>query len=140
VCDATAVDQCTNAGKIKKMSKTKTTIPEGKKKKLFNKLKEANVDFQKIYPGDKPDRQAVHTVYGGANLFKSNSAKLLGERALETFTEYAPDFVSFGKIFGLDGAAQINGTLNDVKRHYLSLLPEEQKNILLVCLMKYIIR
>ncbi len=81
--------------------KIKTTIPKGKKEKTFNKLKKANKEFQKIYPGDKPDRQAVHTVYGGANLFKFNSAEVLGNRALETFKTYAPDFVSFGKVFGL---------------------------------------
>ena len=58
------------------------TIPSKKRKQLFEKLRKANTSFQKIYPGDKPDRQAVHTVYGGANLFKSDSAKTLGLRAL----------------------------------------------------------
>ncbi len=94
------------------MAKLKTTIPAGKKKKLFNKLKEANSDFQKIYPGDRPERQAVHTVYGGANLFKYNSAKILGERALETFRTYAPDYLTFGNIFGLHGEGQKNNPAN----------------------------
>ena len=94
------------------MAKLKTTIPAGKKKKLFNKLKEANSDFQKIYPGDRPERQAVHTVYGGANLFKYNSAKILGERALETFRTYAPDYETFGNIFGLHGEGQKNNPAN----------------------------
>ncbi|MEO6671595.1 MAG: phosphoenolpyruvate kinase [Ferruginibacter sp.] len=85
-----------------------STIPSKKRKQLFDKLKKANTSFQKVYPGDKPDRQAVHTVYGGANLFKSDSAKVLGQRALETFHAYAPDFVSFGKIFGLEGIERIN--------------------------------
>ena len=111
------------------MTKLKTTIPAGKKKKLFNKLKDANTDFQKIYPGDRPERQAVHTVYGGANLFKYNSAKVLGERALETFNAYAPDFVSFGKIFGLDGAAQLGDqSVESIYKDYISLLPEEKKS------------
>src|ERR1700710_823194 len=104
------------------MSKIKTTIPSDKKKKLFNKLKKANKDFREIYPGDRPERQAVHTVYGGANLFKYNSAAVLGARALETFNTYAPDFVSFGKIFGLDGMAQLAGDpVETVSRNYLSL-------------------
>jgi citrate lyase beta subunit len=44
----------------------------------------------------------VHTLYGGANLFKYDAAKTLGERALEIFETYAPDAVTFGNIFGLD--------------------------------------
>ena len=110
------------------MSKIKTTIPSGKKKRLFNKLKDANTDFQKIYPGDRPERQAVHTVYGGANLFKYNSAKVLGERALETFNTYAPDFVTFGRIFGLDGSTQIESD-NPVaiRSRYEALSPGEKK-------------
>ena len=47
------------------------TIPSNKKNAIFKKLKTANLAFQKIYPGDLPDRQPVHTVYGGANLFNT---------------------------------------------------------------------
>lgn len=79
-----------------------TSIPEKKKKKLFSKLKEANTDFQEIYPGDRSERQPVHTVYGGANLFKSDAAKSLGARALEIFETYAPDHVTFGNVFGMN--------------------------------------
>ena len=78
------------------------TIPSNKKDQLFGKLKEANTAFQQIYPGDRSERQPVHTVYGGANLFKSDSAKTLGIRALEIFETYAPDPVVFGKIFGIN--------------------------------------
>jgi citrate lyase beta subunit len=78
------------------------TIPSGKKETLFASLKEANTSFQKIYPGDRSERQPVHTLYGGANLFKHDSAKALGERALEVFETYAPDHKIFGKVFGFD--------------------------------------
>jgi citrate lyase beta subunit len=78
------------------------TIPTNKKEKLFNSLKEANTAFQKIYPGDRSERQPVHTLYGGANLFKHDSAKALGGRALEVFETYAPDQKVFGKVFGFD--------------------------------------
>ncbi len=80
-----------------------TSIPDKKKKQLFEKLRKANSAFQKTYPGDLPDRQAVHTVYGGANLFKFDSARSLGAKALETFQTFAPDFITFGKIFGFSG-------------------------------------
>ena len=105
----------------------KTSIPSKKKKKLFGKLGKANASFQKIYPGDRTERQPVHTVYGGANLFKYNSAKLLGEKALEGFQTYAPDFISFGKIFGLEGIQQLHAHHDVVKETYEGLSKEEQK-------------
>ena len=58
------------------------TIPTIKKEQLFDKLKEANSAFNQTYPGDRSERQPVHTLYGGANLFKYDSAKTLGTRAL----------------------------------------------------------
>ncbi|MEP7164523.1 MAG: phosphoenolpyruvate kinase [Ferruginibacter sp.] len=107
----------------------KHTIPSKKRKQLFDKLKKANTAFQKIYPGDRPERQAVHTVYGGANLFKYNAAAALGERALETFNLYAPDFISFGKIFGLDGINQVDASVSpkDILIQYEALPPNERK-------------
>jgi citrate lyase beta subunit len=78
------------------------TIPLNKKEKLFGSLKEANAAFQKIYPGDRSERQPVHTLYGGANLFKYDSARTLGERALEVLETYAPDHKIFAEVFGFN--------------------------------------
>lgn len=104
-------------------------IPSKKRKQLFAKLKKANTAFQKIYPGDRPERQAVHTVYGGANLFGYDSARVLGLRALETFNTYAPDFVSFGKVFGLEGIDRVpdGHSVQDLYIEYTSLSAEEKK-------------
>lgn len=79
-----------------------TSIPNNKRNQIFDHLKVANTAFQEIYPGDRSDRQPVHTLYGGANLFKYNSAPILGQRALEIFETYAPDHFVFGKVFGMD--------------------------------------
>lgn len=79
-----------------------TSIPATQKEQLFNKLKEANTSFQQIYPGDRSDRQPVHTLYGGANLFKYDAAASLANRALEIFETYAPDHTVFGNVFGMD--------------------------------------
>lgn len=79
-----------------------TSIPATQKEQLFNKLKEANSNFQQIYPGDRTERQPVHTLYGGANLFKYDAAAALGRRALEIFETYAPNATVFGKVFGMD--------------------------------------
>lgn len=107
-----------------------TSIPAKKKDELFTKLKEANTSFQQIYPGDRTERQPVHTLYGGANLFKYDAAKSLGLRALEIFNIYAPDFVSFGKAFGLDGIENIDTKLSveDIRKKYETLSTQERKN------------
>ncbi|MEA2694996.1 MAG: hypothetical protein QOJ16_4383 [Acidobacteriota bacterium] len=41
------------------------------------------------------DRQPVHTVYGGAHLFRADTAGRLGARALVALAEYAPDPEAF---------------------------------------------
>jgi hypothetical protein len=46
-------------------------------------------------------RQPVHTVYGGAQLFRSDVARRLGATALRSLDEYAPDAASFAGALGL---------------------------------------
>ena len=83
------------------------SIEENDKEALLGKLKIANLKFQQIYPGDKPDRQAVHTVYGGANLFKSDTCIRMGEIALKNLQTYAPDFITLGKVLKLEGYEEL---------------------------------
>jgi citrate lyase beta subunit len=47
------------------------------------------------------DRQPVHTVYGGAHLFRADIAGRLGARALAALAEYAPDPEAFDLALGL---------------------------------------
>lgn len=54
-------------------------------------LRTANALVQRAYPGEPEDRQPVHTVYGGAHLFRADSAQKLGAAALAALDEYAPD-------------------------------------------------
>src|SRR4029079_18039328 len=83
------------------------SIDENDKEALLGKLKIANLKFQQTYPGDKPDRQAVHTVYGGANLFKSDTCIRMGEVALKNLQTYAPDFITLGKVLKLEGYEEL---------------------------------
>jgi citrate lyase beta subunit len=46
-------------------------------------------------------RQPVHVVYGGANLFRSDTTRKLGKIAERTFAEYAPDPEAFAKALGI---------------------------------------
>ena len=79
------------------------SIDDNEKETLLNSLKTANLRFQQTYPGDKPDRQPVHTVYGGANLFKSDTCVKMGEIALKSLQTYSPDFVTLANVLSLDG-------------------------------------
>jgi citrate lyase beta subunit len=89
------------------------TIPSNKKEQLFASLGQANMAFNEIYPGDRSERQPVHTLYGGANLFKFDAPIALGNRALEILETYAPDFKVFGKAFGLTGGDDFSRRIYD---------------------------
>ena len=92
----------------------KLSIKENDKKDLLKKLGKANLKFQKTYPGDKPDRQPVHTVYGGANLFKADTCVKMGEIALRNLQTYAPNFVSLAKAIHLEGHQQLPDDQNEI--------------------------
>src|SRR5688572_23369104 len=79
------------------------SIADNEKETLFNSLKTANLKFQQIYPGDRPDRQPVHTVYGGANLFKADTCIKMGDIALKSLQTYAPNFVMLADVLQLKG-------------------------------------
>lgn len=66
-------------------------------------LQQANVRFLRENPGSGPQRQPVHTVYGGAHLFRADSARRLGDLALRSVQEFAPEFCAFARAIGLPG-------------------------------------
>jgi citrate lyase beta subunit len=72
---------------------------------ILTALRRANDAASRAYPGESVDRQPVHTVYGGAHLFKADSAARMGTVALATLHEYAPDAATFGRVFALDDGA-----------------------------------
>jgi citrate lyase beta subunit len=59
-------------------------------------LREANLAFAASHPGESPGRQPVHTVYGGAQLFASDTIPKLGSVALRALDAYAPDPETLG--------------------------------------------
>ncbi len=79
------------------------SIDDTVKQQLLEELAPANIAFQHKYPGDKPSRQPVHTVYGGANLFKSDTVLKMGEIALKNLQTYAPNFIVLAKTLHLQG-------------------------------------
>jgi len=90
------------------MSETKCTLLAESLKEIAARLEQAHKAFQKRHPGAPAGRQPVHVVYGGAQLFRSGIARRLGELALRSLDDYAPDFVAFAKAIGLPGAARLS--------------------------------
>ncbi len=75
-----------------------TTLQNIDTEQIFEQLKVANRTFTSLYPGEIPDRQPVHTVYGGAQLFRHDRTVRMGKSALETLKTYsdsALDFMDF---------------------------------------------
>jgi citrate lyase beta subunit len=70
---------------------------------LLARLTDANGKTAAAYPGDRLDRQPVHTVYGGAQLFSADVAAKLGAAAVRAFEENAPDPATFARALDLGG-------------------------------------
>ncbi|MGZ3703850.1 MAG: DUF6986 family protein, partial [Bdellovibrionota bacterium] len=82
----------------------KMSIPAKELKKITSRLSCANAAYSKLNPGESPARQPVHTVYGGAHLFKANTAARIGELALANLKTYAPNAHTFADALGIDKA------------------------------------
>jgi citrate lyase beta subunit len=85
----------------------KQSLPPEALQEIDQRLKQAHQLFQNRYPGDRRDRRPIHVVYGGAHLFRAGTARKLGELALRSIDEFAPDFVAFAKALGLPGAEEL---------------------------------
>jgi citrate lyase beta subunit len=78
---------------------------------IIEPLRQANEKFARHYPGETGRRQPVHTVYGGAHLFKSDSAARLGSLARRSLEQFAPDATTFAKAVDLIGDAELHATI-----------------------------
>jgi citrate lyase beta subunit len=52
-------------------------------------------------PGERPERQPVHTVYGGAHLFSANTAERLGELSLRFVGQWLPEPTDLAEVTGM---------------------------------------
>jgi hypothetical protein len=90
-------------------SNVKRSLAADSLKDIVAPLQRAHGAFASRYPGPRGDRQPVHTVYGGAHLFRADTARRLGEKALEALQEYAPDFIAFAKAIEFPGVQHVVG-------------------------------
>ena len=79
----------------------KTTLSDNTIREMSAPLDEALVPFMRRFPGSAGERQPVHTVYGGAHLFKSDTARKLGEKAMQILDEHGVDPFVFARATGL---------------------------------------
>src|SRR4051794_6311304 len=69
---------------------------------IVARLRSSNEAVARHYPGEAGSRQPVHTVYGGAHLFKSDTTRKLGELAVRALTQNAPSATVFAEAIGND--------------------------------------
>ncbi len=81
----------------------RTSVPEKKLSRALARVHRVQGRVLARYPGDAGGRQPVHTVYGGAHLFTSETAAKLGALALRSLDTYAPDAGTFAEAIGIKG-------------------------------------
>lgn len=75
----------------RRSAELRTTLTPRELKPIGRTLRKINAEVALAWPGEVEFRQPVHTVYGGAHLFRLDTARRLGELALAALDEYAPD-------------------------------------------------
>jgi citrate lyase beta subunit len=108
----------------------KTSIPQSEKEAVFAGLRTANAAFNLLYPGELIQRQPVHTVYGGANLFKSDSTQKMGKLAMQNLLNYAPNFAVLAKVLKFKGHETLPDThaaAEELSCRIAAMKPEERK-------------
>ena len=68
---------------------------------LPESLDRANAAFLQAHPGESGARQPVHSVYGGAHLFKFDTCRKLGQLAERSLAEHAPNPAIFAAATGI---------------------------------------
>ncbi len=89
-------------------------------REITARLAQANRQVAAAYPGEPADRQPVHTVYGGAHLFKADIAQKLGAAARRALEEYAPDAATLARAIGLGESKKVSGVVGSGAEHDLA--------------------
>jgi hypothetical protein len=88
------------------MTTITTSIDDAAHASIVSRLAVGNERFASRYPGEVSDRQPVHTVYGGAQLYKSTSTGRMGQLALTALDRYAPSGALLADALGWTGHAR----------------------------------
>ena len=77
----------------------------------LSRIERAGAELSARFPGEPTGRQPVHTVYGGAHLFRADTARKLGDLALRAMAEHAPAAAALASVMGL-GDNEIAGAVH----------------------------
>ena len=100
------------------MTDMTTSLSPEALRSITERLRPSLAAFAKRFPGETGRRQPVHTVYGGAHLFKADTAVRLGQLAMRSFESFAPDAATFAAV--LDIPTDIRETVYERVREKLS--------------------
>jgi citrate lyase beta subunit len=92
---------------------------------ITSSLRRANAAVARACPGESGDRQPIHTVYGGAHLFKSDSASKIGAVALAALDEYAADAGTLASVLGLSTDADSVNVAGTIRARVVDKLQRE---------------
>ncbi len=96
---------------------------------LLEALRVSNQAFSKQYPGVHTGRQPVHTLYGGAQLYRAGIVRKMGDLALRHFEAWAPDPEDLALALGGDGAGSLWGRIHARVIDKLRTEPVEDQRI-----------
>jgi citrate lyase beta subunit len=109
------------------MSPMPRTLSADALREVMAPLQRANAAFAARHPGDAGGRQPVHTVYGGAQLFRADVASRMGALALRSLDRFAPDAATLAAALGLP--ARLADTVYARVREKLAREPVEDFRI-----------
>ena len=104
-----------------------TTIDQSMFDTLTGRLSTALEADARRYPGDSHNRQPVHTVYGGAQLFNADTPAKLGRLAARAFGEYAAEPTVLTSVLGID--PDLAGVVHQRVREKLAREPIEDLRV-----------
>jgi hypothetical protein len=85
----------------------KTALTEMTLREISAGLDREHAAFRARYPGPRSERQPIHTYYCAGDLFRRDLVRTVGDLALLSLDEFAPDFITFAKAIGLPGAERL---------------------------------
>lgn len=80
----------------------KTTFDRDMLERRAADVRDANAMFARSHPGESAQRQPVHTVYGGAQLFRADTPARIGNVALTTLRTFASKPAELAAALGID--------------------------------------
>jgi hypothetical protein len=102
------------------------SLTSGDLRPILIELQKINARVARACPGESEDRQPVHTVYGGAHLFRADSAQKLGALALAALDEYAPDGRTLAEVLQLEAdEGDVTGFAGTIRARVVEKLRRE---------------